>query len=70
LRVLNIVDDLTRECPRAVVDASISRQRVVRELTDVIAERGRPNMIVSDNGTELTSNPVHAWSGAQQPRAH
>jgi putative transposase len=62
-RVLNIVDDVTRECLRAVVDTSISGRRVVRELTDLIAERGRPKMIVSDNGTELTSNSVLAWSG-------
>ena len=62
-RVLNIVDDVTRECIRAVVDTSISGRRVVRELTDLIAERGRPKMIVSDNGTELTSNAVLAWSG-------
>jgi putative transposase len=62
-RVRNIVDDVTRECLRAVVDISISGCRVVRELSDLIAERGRPTMIVSDNGTELTSNAVLAWSG-------
>ncbi len=48
-RVLNIVDDVTRECLRAVVDTSISGRRVVRELADLIAERGSPKMIVSDN---------------------
>ncbi|WP_420329280.1 IS3 family transposase [Sphingomonas phyllosphaerae] len=62
-RVLNIVDDVTRECLRAVADTSISGRRVVRELTALIAERGKPTMIVSDNGTELTSNAVLAWSG-------
>jgi transposase InsO family protein len=74
-RVLNIVDDVTRECLRAVPDTSISGLRVVRELTDLIAERGKPGMIVSDNGTELTSNAVLAWcgrsalSGITSPRA-
>ncbi|MBB4149705.1 putative transposase [Sphingobium scionense] len=48
-RVLNIVDDVTRECIGAVVDTSISGRRVVRELADLIARRGRPKMIVSDN---------------------
>ncbi|PZQ08484.1 MAG: IS3 family transposase [Rhodanobacter denitrificans] len=62
-RVLNIVDDVTRQCLRAVPDTSISGRRVVRELDDLIAERGRPGMIVSDNGTELTSNAVLAWCG-------
>ncbi|MFC4595887.1 IS3 family transposase [Sphingobium tyrosinilyticum] len=62
-RILNIVDDVTRECLRAVLDTSISGKRVARELGDLIAERGAPKMIVSDNGTELTSNAVLAWSG-------
>ncbi|MEG8018615.1 MULTISPECIES: IS3 family transposase [unclassified Sphingomonas] len=62
-RILNIVDDVTRECLRAVLDTSISGKRVVRELANLIAERGAPKMIVSDNGTELTSNAVLAWSG-------
>ncbi len=62
-RVLNIVDDVTRECLRAVVDTSISGRRVVREMANLIAERSRPKIIVSDNGTELTSNAVLVWSG-------
>ncbi|PHR12968.1 MAG: IS3 family transposase [Sphingopyxis sp.] len=62
-RVLNIVDDVTRECLAAVPDTSISGRRVVRELAELIAERGKPGMIVSDNGTELTSNAVLAWCG-------
>ena len=33
----------------------------MRELTDLIAERGKPGLIVSDTGTELTSNAVLAW---------
>jgi putative transposase len=62
-RVLNIVDDVTRECLAAVPDTSISGKRVVPELAALIAERGKPGMIVSDNATELTSNAVLAWCG-------
>ena len=62
-RVLNVVDDVTRECLAAVPDTSISGKRVVRELTELIAVRGKPGMIVSDNGTELTSNAVLEWCG-------
>ncbi|WP_233281618.1 IS3 family transposase [Sphingomonas changnyeongensis] len=62
-RVLNVVDDVTRECLAAVPDTSISGHRVVRELAQLIAQRGKPGMIVSDNGTELTSNAVLAWCG-------
>jgi putative transposase len=38
-----------------VVDTSISGARVVRELERQAPERHLPAMIVSDNGTELTS---------------
>ncbi|ANL10323.1 IS3 family insertion sequence transposase domain-containing protein [Rhizobium sp. N113] len=57
-RVLNIVDDVTRECLAAIPDTSISGRRVARELTMLIERRGKPGMIVSDNGTELTSNAI------------
>jgi transposase InsO family protein len=61
-RVLNIVDDVTRECLAAIPDTSISGRRVSRELTALIEGRGTPRMIVSDNGTEFTSNAVLCWS--------
>ena len=60
-RVLNVVVDVTRECLAAVPDTSISGRRVVRELTALIERRGKPGMIVSDNGTELTSNAILKW---------
>ena len=57
-RILNVIDDFNRECLAAVVDTSLSGIRVAREL-DRIAERcGYPCMVVSDNGTELTSNAI------------
>ena len=40
-RVLNIVDDVTRACLAAIPDTAISGMRVARELTDLIARRGR-----------------------------
>ena len=60
-RVLNVVDDVTRECLAAIPDTSISGRRVARELTALIERRGKPGMIVSDNGTELTSNAILKW---------
>jgi putative transposase len=48
-RILNVVDDVTRECLAAIPDTSISGRRVARELTTLVARRGRPGMIVSDN---------------------
>jgi putative transposase len=61
-RILNIVDDVTRECLAAIPDTSISGRRVARELTALIESRGKPGMIVSDNGTEFTSSAMLAWA--------
>jgi transposase InsO family protein len=61
-RILNIVDDVTRECLAAIPDTSISGRRVARELTTLIERRGRPKMIVSDHGTEFTSNAILGWA--------
>jgi len=47
------MDDVTRECLAAIPDTSISGKRVVRELTELNERRGKPEMIVSDNGTHL-----------------
>jgi putative transposase len=44
---------VTRECPAAIPDTSISGRQVARELT---------TLIVSDNGTEFMSNAVRAWA--------
>ena len=60
-RVLAIVDDFSRECLALVADTSLSGLRVTRELTAIMAQRGRPKTIVSDNGTELTSMAVLKW---------
>lgn len=53
-----MVDDVTRACLAAIPDTSVSGRRVAQELAAVIKQRGRPGVIVSDNGTELTSNAV------------
>lgn len=48
-RVLNIIDDVTKECLAAVADTSLSGKRVVRELEALIAGRGKPSVILLDN---------------------
>lgn len=53
---------MTRECLAAIPNTLISGRRVARELADPISRRGKPGMIVSDNGTEFTSNAILAWS--------
>jgi putative transposase len=60
-RILCGIDDFSRECLATVVDNSISGERVARELDAIAERRGYPLMVVSDNGTELTSNAMLKW---------
>jgi putative transposase len=69
-RILNVIDDVTKECLAVIADTSISGRRVARELDAVVAWRGRPDLIVSDHGTEFTSNAMLAWSQERQITWH
>jgi putative transposase len=60
-RVLAVVDDFTRECLGLIADISLSGRRVGRELDRIAERRGYPAMVVSDNGTELTSHAMLRW---------
>ena len=55
LRVLCVVHDFTRECLALVTAMSLSGALVARELDAIVARRGLPASVVSNNGTELTS---------------
>lgn len=62
-RVLCVVDDYTRECLGLVADTSLSGTRVGRELDRIIARRkAKPQVCVSDNGTEFTSIAILKWT--------
>jgi len=69
-RILAIYDDCTRECLAAVADVSLSGRRVARELDLLIANRGKPKSIISDNGTELTSNAILSWCAEARVNWH
>jgi putative transposase len=61
-RILNIVDDYTRECVGQLVDLSISGARMARFLDELGQTRELPGAIVCDNGTEMTSKAMFFWS--------
>ena len=63
-------DDCTRECLALVADTSIGGRRVARELDAIIGWRGKPATIVSDNGTELTSNAILEWADQRKVDWH
>jgi len=60
-RTLNVVDDFTREMVGQIVAFSITGQRVSRFLTELGDERGYPDQIICDNGTEFTSKAMFFW---------
>lgn len=66
VRILTVMDIFTRECLALETDTSIGSLRVVRVLEQIIAERGRPQRIRSDNGPEFTSRAFLAWAMEQQ----
>ena len=57
-RILTVVDDCTRECLALIADTSLSGARVARELATLFEARGKPGTVVSDKGTEFTSNAI------------
>ena len=69
-RILCVIDDFSRECLATVVDNSISGVRVARELDRIAEMRGYPCMVVSDNGTELTSNAILQWQEERRVEWH
>jgi putative transposase len=69
-RTLNIVDDLTRECPAIEVDTSLPGARVVRVLDKLAILRGLPDTIVIDNGSEFTGRALDAWANKHGVKLH
>ena len=69
-RILTIVDDCTRENIALIADTSLSGLRVATELDRLVATRGKPRMIVSDNGTEFTSNAILSWADRSRVEWH
>ncbi len=67
-RVLNVVDDYTRESVGQLVETSISGERVARYLSQLMETRSKPRSIVCDNGTEFTCKAMFFWSQSNMVR--
>ena len=67
-RILNVVDDFSRECVLQITDFSISGLRITRELDRL--ERSLPKTLVCDNGPEFTSKAFFFWSRRTGSRLH
>jgi putative transposase len=60
-KMLNIIDEFTRECLKIKVNRKISSQDVIEELFNLFLFRGIPEHIRSDNGPEFTAKAVRKW---------
>jgi len=65
LKMLTLVDEYTRECLAVEAARSIASADVRRILERVCAERGYPEAIRSDNGSEFIGSSVGDWLTAK-----
>ena len=63
-RTFNVIDDFNREGLHIEVDVSLSVERILRVLDQLITVRGRPERIPVDHGPEFTSARFQAWCQA------
>jgi transposase InsO family protein len=60
-RMLNILDEYTRECLNITVERKITSHQVIERLADLFITKGIPEHIRSDNGPEFTAKAVRRW---------
>lgn len=62
IRILTVIDEVTRECLALEVDSSLTGRRVTAVLNQIAIFRGFPKEILTDNGPEFTSNAMNIWA--------
>ena len=60
-KILNIIDEYTRECLVTLVERKIKADDVIDQLFNLFIFRGIPEHIRSDNGSEFTARAVRKW---------
>lgn len=64
-RTLTLIDVFTRECLAIHADVGIRAERVVEVVTEAAKQRGRPERIQVDNGSEFVSKALDLWAYEQ-----
>jgi putative transposase len=62
IRTFNVVDDYPRDCLAIEVDTSLGGHRVCRVMDRLVAQRGHPKRLLSDNGPEFTGKALDRWA--------
>ena len=60
-RILNIIDEYSRECLAMLVKRRITSQDVINQIFNLFIFRGIPEHIRSDNGPEFTAKEIRGW---------
>ena len=60
-RMLNIIDEFTRECLAIRIDRKLNSTDVIDALSDLFILRGVPGYVRSDNGPEFIAKAVREW---------
>ncbi len=60
-RLLTLLDEYTRECLAIEVQRQMNHQDVLDRLAELFVDRGVPEYIRSDNGSEFTAQAVRDW---------
>lgn len=61
-RILTVVDQYTRECLCAYADRSQTGEKVVVQMKRLVAMRGAPESITTDNGGEFAGKAMETWA--------
>jgi len=61
VRILNVIDDFTRECLASVVERRITSDVVIGTLFDLFISCGAPDYVRSDNGPEFKADAIRKW---------
>lgn len=61
IKLLNVVDEFTREALVMLVERGIDADRTVEVLERLVAERGVPECLRCDNGPEMTAHALQDW---------
>ena len=63
IRILNILDEYSRECLKIHINRQVKATDVICELSELFVEHGVPDYLRSRNGSEFTADAVRQWLG-------
>ena len=66
LRILSIIDEYSRECLALHVARQLTAADLIKVMEELVAQRGAPAHIRSDNGSEFVARTLQAWLAERQ----